>query len=1056
VLASLRMARVVHLQMGLFLPMVFALVGVANAERLPVKTYTTADGLPRDHITRIIQDSKGFIWFGTTEGLSRFDGYTFTNYGTEHGLADRQISDFIETRAGIYWVATNDGLCRFTPDMSAGMRGAAVSASASRFVTFYPSEERDARSINALCEDPSGAIWCGTDGGLYRLDDSGAATFSRFDLMQQSPIHDKLAIRALIVDRQGSLWAVASSGLYRIQPDGVVERYSHDQGLPEQQLRTIMQDREGAIWVGSMVGLYQLVEDPRPDRPVVARLYVKKDGLANSEVVSLCQSADGKLWVGTWLGLSSFVPTRNVEPVRFRSYDQAAGGLSDATITALRQDRDGNIWAGSESGGVMRIAANGLSTYGEPDGLQGIRTASIFTNQAGQLCVINGNALGGRFAYLNIISGAPNDIRFNAIRVTLPKSVRSGSWGWYQIIFQDSAGQWWLNTGDGLVKYPKLVNSGQLAHASPEAIYTTKDGLPANDVFRIFEDSRHDIWISTIGNPQGVLTRWERATGIFHCYTAADGIPEAAPTAFQEDSSGNLWIGFYSGALARYRDGRFRLFTTIGGVVPGLIRGMYLDSVGRLWAATSDLGVACSDDPAAPEPVFKTYSTGEGLSSKQATCVTEDRWGMIYVGTGRGVDKLDPSTGRVRHFTEADGLPNSFVNVALRDRDGSLWFGTLQGLCRLAPIPESPTTPPPIRITAIHIAGAAYPLSEFGTISLSVPELQANQNNIQIDFSGLSLTSADSLRYQYKLEGASSDWSAPLGERVVRYPNLPPAFYRFVVRAVSPDGSVSDTPAVVSFSIIPPVWQRWWFRLIAIIIVAMPIVALALYRHQRLKDIREAELISRRNREERLAELERVRARIATDLHDDIGSSLSQIRLLSEVARQRLDIDNEAVAEPLLMISSASRDVVRSMSDIVWAINPKKDHLSDLVHRMRRFASDVFVGSDIAFEFNAPVSDSDIRIGADVRREVFLIFKESVTNTVRHSACSQARIAFQMEGQSISLVISDNGRGFDPDKCNDGHGLGSLRERARSLGARMDIASEEGAGTTITLHLDLL
>ncbi|HEY6333529.1 MAG TPA: two-component regulator propeller domain-containing protein, partial [Blastocatellia bacterium] len=798
----------------------------------------------------------------------------------------------------------------------------------------------------------------------------------------------------------------------------------------------------------------QLVDDPKPHHSVVARLYGKKDGLASDSVNSVVQSADGRMWVATGLGLNSFTVGPGGEATGVKSYDPATG-LSDVTVMCLCEDRDRNLWVGTETGGVMRIAANGLTTYGEQDGLAGIRTGAIFQDHAGRLCVINGNWQGKAFYWLNVLSGSRERPRFEPVRLTPPKGVQSQSWGWYQVSFQDSAGEWWMTTDGGLVRYPNLPES-QIARASPKATYTTKDGLPDEKIFRLFEDSRHDIWVGTIEGPLDChLARWDRATGTFRAYSTRDGLSEAAPTAFCEDAFGNLWIGFYDGSLVRFRDGRFRVFSTFEGREPGLIRGMYLDSVKRLWVATAHLGALCVLDPGGPEPVFTRYSKAEGLASEQATCVTEDRYGMIYIGTGHGVDKLDPATGRVQHITKADGLPNSFVNVSFRDDEGSLWFGTLQGLCRMTPLPEKGISAPPILITSLSFGGVGCPLPELGTNIFAGPEVKANQNNIQIEFAGLSLTYANSLRYQYKLEGASSDWSTPFTERVVRYPNLPPGHYRFLVRALGPDGAASETPAEVSFRILPEIWWRWWFQTIAIIVIAIPILVIARYRYLRKKARMEVEESLRRGREERLAELERVRTRIATDLHDDIGSSLSQIYLLSEVARQRLGGDGAGASEPLSLISSASHEVVSSMSDIVWAINPKKDHLSDLVHRMRRFASDVFAAREIDFRFDAPDSESDARLGADLRREIFLIFKESVNNIVRHSGCTEARIEFQMSGQSITLAVSDNGKGFDPCKHQEGHGLISLRERAKSMGAGLEIVSTRDVGTTVLLSLQV-
>jgi two-component system, LuxR family, sensor kinase FixL len=208
-------------------------------------------------------------------------------------------------------------------------------------------------------------------------------------------------------------------------------------------------------------------------------------------------------------------------------------------------------------------------------------------------------------------------------------------------------------------------------------------------------------------------------------------------------------------------------------------------------------------------------------------------------------------------------------------------------------------------------------------------------------------------------------------------------------------------------------------------------------------------------REERMRELERVRKRIASDLHDDIGSSLTQISLLSEVAQQHLGNEGSALTEPLAMIANSSRELVDSMSDIVWAINPQKDHLSDLSQRMRMLASDVFTASNIKFRFQAPEDEGELRIGANLRREVFLIFKESINNIAKHSRCANADVEFRADDRALFLSVSDDGCGFDTTEENEGHGLVSMRERSREMGGSLEMVSTSGKGTTITLQVQL-
>src|SRR5262249_23871960 len=464
------------------------------------------------------------------------------------------------------------------------------------------------------------------------------------------------------------------------------------------------------------------------------------------------------------------------------------------------------------------------------------------------------------------------------------------------------------------------------------------------------------------------------------------------------------------------------------------------------------------------------------------TRVTGDAAGRIYIGNSRGIDQLEPRTGQIKHYTASDGVVSGEVRCALGDRHGNLWFGTSKGLLRLNPQPAQNAGPPPIYLDEIYLAGKAYGLSKLGEKEVSALELKPERNQIQIDFFGLGFGTGEVLRYQYKLEGSSSDWSVPTEERSVNFASLAPGSYSFLVRAVNSDGATSESPAVVRFRVLPPIWRTWWFLATAGVRVASVVFAFTRARLARMRAEREsdrrfrtlaetasdaiitidqdghivlvnqaaervfgysiAELLRkdltmlmpeylrhlhregfaryketgarhiswqsieltglhkngseipleisfgefkkddrrfftgiarditerkraeqerkqaeealRRSREERLAELERVRRRIATDLHDDVGSSLTQISLLSEVVQRQVDGIEAPVNQPLSSIARLSRELVDSMSDIVWAINPTKDHLSDLSQRMRHFASDLLTARQIDFRFRAP------------------------------------------------------------------------------------------------------
>lgn len=1341
------------------------------AERLPIKTYTTANGLARDQVGRIVRDSRGFLWFCTTEGLSRYDGYTFTTFGRDQGLASRVVSDLIETRNGVYWVATSNGLYRFKPEATAQ-----TSKGPNAMFSFdYRGEETRGHNIEVVIEDHTGVVWAGGSQGLLRLEQKdGQWICSRVELSDARPrMEQAIPVAGLLEDKQGTLWIVASDGLYRRLTDGHIDHFTEKEGLHGPLIgRAFLEDREEHIWVGASSGLYQLISHPALNTNIVARLYTKADGLVSNQINSLFQTTDGRFWAGTAGALSELVPTSDRNGRSFRNYTEASG-LSSAGIGPINEDRNGNLWLGTESSGVMKIAANGFTTYGDADGLRATRIAALIFDKEGQLCVL-GNLGGDRLIQKF------NGRGFDAVPLRMPPGYNYWSWGWNQIMFQARSGEWWMQMGWGVVRYPLLDRLAQLATARPYAVYTGAKDRISEEVFRIFEDSKGDVWIGGFSTDGRLLVRWDRRTGTFHHFTKEQGFePKSAPTAFSEDASGNLWIGFYDGGLARYAEGHLTALTAADGLPTGFIRAIYFDHVSRLWVATAEGGVARIDDPQAAHPHIKIYDTANGLSSNQATAITEDQWGSIYIGTGRGVDRLDPASGHIKHYTTDDGLAGSLINVALRDRDGALWFGTLKGLSRLMPHQDSPGPEPPIVINELRAAGEAYPISALGETAVSGLVLEPHQNQLRIGFLGLSFGTGETLRYQYKLEGAHSDWSALTDHREVNFAGLGPGSYRFLVRAVTADGVASSTPAMVTFRIRPQVWQRWWFLSLAALILLSGIIAFERYRAARMRELgaalsesrklstdltahqvelhranatlaleydvtrvlaeaatpadaaprileaicksggwevgalwnvdpevkvlrcvevwhrpgfestqfesmsreqvfvpgvglpgrvmqsgeaswisdltrdpnfprlvtaaneglksafgfpillesqvigvmeffsselrepdaeqikmlstigshigqlierkraeealresenrfrtlaetasdaiitideqstimfvnpaaetvfghaltdmigeeltmlmpeyvrhlhregfsryldtghrhlsweaielpglhksgreiplevsfgefakngkrfftgivrdiserKRAEEALQRSREERLIELERVRRRIATDLHDDIGSSLTQIAILSEVIRQRVgDDDASKVSEPLSMIAGASRELVDSMSDIVWAINPQKDHLTDLTQRMRRFASDSFTARSIKFQLRLPEApespklEDDIKLGANLRREVFLIFKESVNNMVRHSGCTEAEVELRFADDALVLSLHDNGRGFDTTAENDGHGLASMRDRARGIGGRLELTSHPGQGTSIRLEVPL-
>jgi len=712
---------------------------------------------------------------------------------------------------------------------------------------------------------------------------------------------------------------------------------------------------------------------------------------------------------------------------RFRSYTVHKGfnldGVDGPALADLAEDLSGDLWMS----GPMRLARHGFISYGTSDGLNSNEIKSVFEDRDGRLIAVSRDS---RPRHLNVFDGE----RFHSVLPRLPGWIHYFTWGQNQIHFQDHTGAWWIAAQGGVCRYPKVRRVEELANTLPERIYTTHDGLPGVDIFRLFEDSRGDVWISAIGCAS--VSRWSRATDRIEVFRQGDGGRGLdTPLAFAEDHTGSVWISFYWHGLARYRNGRFKVFTTADGLPAGPLPTLLVDHAGRLWMSSGS-GLVRVDDPSAERPQFRFYGLEAGLSSNQVSCIAEDRWGRIYVGSPHGIDRLDPATGRIRQYGESEGLITpGLLAAAHRDRQGNLWFGGAT-LAKFVPEPDSANLPaPPIRITRIGAPGGRYPISELGESRVEGIRLRSAENAVQFEFASLNFDVGQNIRFQYKLEGSRQDWSAPTESRTVDYASLSSGSYRFLVRAVNSEGLSSEVPASVAFVILPPFWQRWWF--VGLVAAAL---SLAIYgaHEYRLRQ---------------LLELERVRTRIATDLHDDIGSSLTQIAILSEVARRDGREQSPSGGEPLERIAELSRGLVDSMSDIVWAINPQRDHLRDLEHRMRRFAADVLAPRDIDLELEVPVRMEDIPLRAEVRRQVFLIFKECIHNVVRHSGCRRVQVAMEYRGHRLLLRLSDDGAGFAAAGVENGHGLDSMRRRAMEIGGKLEIVSQPGGGTRIELEV---
>jgi ligand-binding sensor domain-containing protein/signal transduction histidine kinase len=975
-----------------------------SGARLPVHTYAAADGMPRDAAFCIVPDSRGFLWVCTNEGLSWFDGYRFNNYGVEQGLAHRVVNAVLQTSGGTLLAGTDGGISRLD-----------LTGSGSSFRTI-PSDAPSPVGISDLIQDRDGVVWGAGFNGIFRLEhpDNVDARVHYINIAEgKAAAGNGLGIKALAVDPDGTLWIGTSAGLARRFDDG---RIDWPAGLPATSINSLLIDRQKRLWVGTLHGLWrvQVQNEGKPLR--LDRVFTTRDGLRSERIHRLYRSSQGIVWVGTASSLSEL----SIDPEgheRFQNYSESEG-LRGRRVTAIAEDAGGNLWVGMDQG-LSRISRSGFVAYSEREGMGNLAIAALVVTPSREVISISNHTD-------RLVLHRLEDDHFIPVLPFFPPSIHYFGWGWDQIALIDREGAWWIATGEGLLRYPRVARLEMLAHTRPTVYNMRNAGLPGNDVFRIFEDTRGDIWISAM---EGAPVRWHRSTNQFERLP-----PSSFPgqvSAFAEDRAGNVWMGVSNEpgtgnptGLIRYRDGRFEPFLGSGKGAPGWIASLLIDHLGRLWIGTTEKGLEVVSDPAAKEPRVTQFPTR--LSSVSVRCLAEDPQGRIWAGTARGMDRLDPSTGEIRYFNAAQGYPGGGCSALRIDAQGSLWAGSPLGLSRFVPSGEGAEGTPPVFLTGVSVEGRAKAGAERFPLETDLGQLTPQQNQLRIEFSSPAAVEGRAIRYEYALEHGGRVSNLVSDQRTVEYPGLSPGRYQFRVSAVDERGRRSAVPAAIFFEILPPVWARWWFLTLAAAAAAAGVHAL--YRFRLSKQL----------------DLERLRTRIAADLHDDLGTSLSRVAIMSETVRLEMDRSPEESRERLSEIAATARNLVDGMSDLVWSINPRKDDMRSLLRRVREFASGVLEAEGIDWALEIQSGVDDLILNAEQRRHLFLILKEAIANAAKHARCSSVRIDARVGGSRFEVSIADNGRGMLEETPGDGNGLRNMRRRAEALGGSLTIESADG------------
>jgi ligand-binding sensor domain-containing protein len=754
---------------------------LVSAQQLSIRHYDVSDGLAHSRVVAIHQDAKGYLWLATWEGLSQFDGYRFTNYGPRDGLNNPIINAITEDRQGRLWVATNgSGVALLIDDPRESLSGQPTPAPSARqrFVSFRVGDSETSNRVNALLFDLQNNLWCATDGGLYRAA-TGQSGALKFEVIV--PHRDVEMGMAAFGDRHGRLWFGIEHELIEIVQDQII-KYGRDDEVCRNEIESIIEDSRGRLLVANEREVFELMspaEGQGRGRWKRWPLTFKPDQGINA----MLSDPAGALWIGTWHGLVKY---RDGKQTLYTSTQ----GLSDNNISSLAEDRDGNLWIGTIGGGVCKLSSELIVSYTKTEGLPNQNVPRVIEDLQGHI-------------YASVENGGLVEIDEEKA-VPLLKSQSPPFGDFNERIFQDQRGDWWIGTDAGLFRFqgPQL----QLRRGRK---FTAADGIPETNIVGLYQDSTGRVWTSPTN--QGLYyfdpARNERVS--FEHLPASDVTPFSGVLRMISDRSGALWLGGH-GLLGKLAKGRVAMLQPTEGLPETNPRAFFLDSRGWLWIGLRYKGVSMTTDPTAETPKFVNYSTANGLASDAVWSIAEDDFGRIYLGTGKGLDQLDLATGQIRHFNTDDGLASDVINHCLKDRHGNIWVATTLGLSKFNPRAEHRVDrPSPVYLSRVQVAGEELALPETGASRVPELELTASRDNLLIEYVALSFEGEHALRYQYKLEGVDTDWSAPTEVRSVNYAHLAASSYQFLVRAINREGIVSAEPAGFRFRILPPVWRRW-------------------------------------------------------------------------------------------------------------------------------------------------------------------------------------------------------------------------------------------------------
>lgn len=764
--------------------------GLTLAQQFNFQNYSVSEGLAQSQVYAMLEDSRGYIWMGTRGGgLSRFDGQDFYTFTTQNGLNNNYIGAICEDKNGNIWIGTDNGISCFNGQ-------------------HFKNYTLDEAPVHAMIQDQDSTFWLGTNEGIMQFD---GKDFHHFSKKNKLPL---VRTWAAYIDSHQNIWMAGENGAIKIK-GADFEHFTRKKGLNVNDVRDFVEDKNGHIWMGTYSGGVNIYDGKNFKRLMI------RDGLGSNLVLDMFKDKEDKIWVGTQNGGVAIWNPADSTLTNLTIDD----GLCNNHVRAITQDTWGNIWIGTSGGGVSKYFGQQFTHFDKSNGLKGNYIYAIAEDMRGKIwfSVSNKGLMtydGNNFAHIGRDSGFL-DIKSKAI-------------------FIDDKDKTWVGMeGNGVA----------IRNDSNYQILRTRDGLSGNWIRDIAKDSSNYMWVAAAG---GGISRISPKDSTYRIkikkFTRRDGLRDDRITDLHIRPNQQVWFATRSQGVGYIEnDNTIVNFTQKDGLPSNNIRSIVEDSTGYLWLGTAGAGIARIAIQADTLAV-NVINHETKLTSNNIYLLVFDDDNNLWAGSETGIDKIlldaERNVKDIVHFGRQEGFVGieTCQNAVLKDRRGNLWFGTINGLTKYNPKTTLKNPIPPkiqireVRLFYEELSATPYAdwLTAWGGLKKGL-KLPWNQNHLGFEFFGVNHSNPEKVQYQWKLEGQEDKWSPIKASNEVSYSNLAPGDYTFLVRAYNEDMVTNESAKSISFTILPPFWEKWWFRLSVLSAILLLIIYIVRSRVAKVK-----------------------------------------------------------------------------------------------------------------------------------------------------------------------------------------------------------------------------